>query len=113
MPQNVTVSINNGESSTTNTKVSLKLSATDNSGVSAYYASESNSAPASSTNGWQTLKPRNSYLWSEAVYSKYRINLRNLHKTVYVWFKDAKGNISNSVMILFNTFKIRIEMHQF
>ena len=95
-PQNVTVSINNGESSTTSTKVTLNLSANDNSGVSAYYASESNSAPASSADGWQTLKPRFIYygvkpftIGSESEYGTFT-------KTVYVWFKDAKGNVSNS-----------------
>lgn len=94
-PDNVSVSINNGADSTKTTQVSLKLSATDNSGVSAFYASENSTTPSSSAEGWHSLTPRNQYAGKKTFILSAETNPGSYTKTVYVWFKDAKGNVSN------------------
>ena len=77
----------------TSTKtVTLGLSASDNlSGVKAYYASEDSTIPTSPS--WTNIATSaTSYTASVS----YTLSSGNGLKNVYVWFRDAAGNISSS-----------------
>ena len=85
------ISINSGTSAyTKSTSVTLTLSATDSMGVTGYYLSTGSTAPSASASGWTTIDSTISYSGSVS---------RNLSagdglKIIYVWYKDAIGNIS-------------------
>ena len=91
-PTSPSVSIDSGASSTTSTSVALTLSATDNVGVTAYYASETSTTPSASAAGWTSVTSTTSYSASVS----FTLSSGSGTKTVYVWFKDAAGNISAS-----------------
>ena len=91
-PSSPSVSIDSGASSTTSTSVALTLSATDNVGVTAYYASETSTTPSASAAGWTSVTSTTSYSASVS----FTLSSGSGTKTVYVWFKDAAGNISAS-----------------
>ncbi|MBF0351554.1 MAG: S8 family serine peptidase [SAR324 cluster bacterium] len=96
-PSNAAVAINNGASSTNSTDVELKLSATDNVGVVAYYASESGTTPTANAQGWIQL----SSFISNTARVKFSLSTSttpgSYTKTVYVWYKDAAGNVSLTI----------------
>ncbi len=89
-PSSSSVSINSGASSTTSTSVTLTLSATDNVGVTGYYASETSTTPSASASGWTTITSATSY----SATASFTLSSGSGTKTVYVWFKDAAGNVS-------------------
>ncbi len=91
-PANPSVSINSGASSTSSTSVTLTLSATDSVGVTGYYASESSTKPASSNSGWKSVSSATSYSGSVS----FSLSSATGTKTLYVWFRDVAGNISDS-----------------
>ena len=84
------ISINSGASSTTSTAVTLTLSATDNSGVTGYYLSSSAITPLASAVGWVSV----SSVTSLSKVVSYILTSGAGTKTVYVWYKDAAGNVS-------------------
>jgi len=86
-PTGGTVSINSGSSYTKTTAVTLSLSASDNVGVTGYYIAESVITPSLSASGWKSLIASASHTLSTGDGSK----------TVYVWYKDAAGNVSATV----------------
>jgi len=91
-PVAVSLLIDNGASSTSNTAVTLDISATDDVAVTDYYASESAATPQASDSGWQSYQQSTSFTLSGSN------SLGVFQRTVYVWFKDAAGNVSaNSV----------------
>lgn len=92
-PTNTTSSnfINGGASSATSTSVTLALSATDTVGVTAYYASETSNTPSAS--GWTAVTSTTSYSASVS----FTLSTGDGTKTVYIWFKDAAGNVSAAV----------------
>lgn len=69
--------------STSLTVTGLSITASDNVGVTGYYLSESSVKPLASAVGWLVTKP-NSYTFASVG-----------SKTLYLWVKDAAGNISN------------------
>src|SRR3989338_3803351 len=91
-PSSPSVLINNGDTSTTSTSVTLTISATDNVGVTGYYASETSTTPSASASGWTSVTSTTSYSGSIS----FTLSSSSGTKTVYVWFNDAAGNISNS-----------------
>ena len=93
-PSNITSSnfINSGASSTTSTSVTLTLSAADNVGVTGYYASETSTTPSANASGWTSVTSTTSYSASVS----FALSSGSATKTVYVWFKDAAGNVSAS-----------------
>ena len=91
-PSSPSVSINNGDASTTSTSVTLSLSATDNAGVTAYYASETSTTPSSTASGWTSGTSTTSYSASVS----WTLSSGSGTKTVYVWFRDSAGNVSAS-----------------
>lgn len=95
IPSNTTASnfINSGASSTSSTSVTLSISATDSVGVTGYYASEASTTPSASATGWTSITSATSYSASVS----FTLSSGDGTKTVYVWFKDAAGNVSASV----------------
>ncbi len=85
------VSINSGASYTNSTAVTLTLTATDNVGVVGYYLSTSSSTPVASASGWNSVTSATSYTGSVS----YSLTSGDEQKTVYVWYKDAAGNVSS------------------
>ncbi|MBI5453773.1 MAG: hypothetical protein HY956_04010 [Deltaproteobacteria bacterium] len=91
-PTNAAVTINNGDGSTSSTYVTLTLSATDDEGVTGYYASESPIAPEPSAFGWAAVTRTPSY----AGIAAFTLSSTPGVKTVYTWFKDGDGMVSAS-----------------
>lgn len=91
-PTNPSVLIENDRYSSASFQVNLQLSAMDDTAVSAYYASESNIAPSATDSGWTSVVA-SSFFNSSVEFS---LSREVGTKTVYVWFKDASGNISES-----------------
>ena len=70
--------------------------ATDNVGVVDYYASENSSTPTNSSSGWNTVSSSTNYS-SNVNFSISGVSILGSHsRTVFVWFKDAAGNISSN-----------------
>ena len=92
-PSNPSISINSGASSTDNLTVSLSLSASDNVGVTAYYLSESSSTPTAQSQGWVEVSASTGYS-ADVGYTLADDTGGSTERTVYVWFKDAQGNLS-------------------
>ena len=90
-PANTSISINSNADNATSTSVTLAISATDNVGVTSYYASESNTTPEDSAS-WTSGTSTTSY---SANVSFTLSSDNNEIKTVYIWFKDSAGNISS------------------
>jgi len=84
------VSINNGAYRTNSLTVTLELSAADNIGVTGYYFSTSAIPPSSHTTGWTSATPAINYKQDVS----YTLSGDDGKNTVYVWYKDASGNIS-------------------
>lgn len=89
-PVNAPIPINFGASSTSKTAVALALTATDNVGVTGYYVSESPTPPSASAPGWTSVTSTASY----SADVSFTLSSGDGTKTVYVWFKDAAGNVS-------------------
>src|SRR3989338_4153518 len=94
-PSSPSVSINNGDTLTTSTAVTLTLSATDNVGVTAYYVSENSAVPSANASGWKSVTPSVSYS-AVVPFTLSSGSIGSSIKTVYVWFRDTAGNISAS-----------------
>ncbi len=82
--------INSGADYTDSTTATLALSATDNTGITGYYLSTSSSVPSASAPGWTTVASSTSY----SANVPYTLSSGDGSKTVYVWYKDATGNVS-------------------
>lgn len=87
-----TISANSGVSYTNSTTVTLNLSATDSVGVTGYYISESLSYPSASASGWTSVTSTTSY----SANISYSLSGSEGSKTIYVWYKDAAGNVSST-----------------
>jgi len=86
------LNINSGASYTNSTTVTLNLSATDSVGVTGYYISETLSYPSASASGWVSVASTTSY----SANVSYSFSGGDGSKTVYVWYKDAAGNVSTA-----------------
>ena len=91
-PAHPSIIINDGDNATYSDNVMLSLSATDAVGVTGYYASENSTTPVLSDSGWRSVTSATSY-YDNAYFT---LSSTNEDKTVYVWFKDAAGNLSTS-----------------
>ena len=87
-PTAVSVVIDNGTASTTNATVTLTSDATDDVGVTEYFASESSTTPQAVESGWDN--------YSTSVRCTFDNDTIET-KTVNAWFKDAAVNVSGSV----------------
>lgn len=86
------ISINSGDSYTNSTTVTLNLSATDNVGVTGYYLSADSNKPSASDPGWVSVSSTTSFSTSFS----YTLSSGDGSKTLYAWFKDAAGNVSDT-----------------
>ena len=84
------ISINDGDYCTNSLTITLELFATDNIGVTGYYLSTSAISPSSHTVGWTSITPSTNYK-EDVSYTLSNVDGEN---TIYVWYKDAAGNIS-------------------
>jgi hypothetical protein len=86
--------------------VTLAISATDNVGVTGYYASESSTTPEGSAS-WTSVTSTTSY---SANVSFTLSSDDNEIKPVYIWFKDSAGNISSpasdTIMAVYYSWKL-------
>lgn len=91
-PSNTTSSefINNASPDAVSQNVVLSISATDNKGVTAYLASENPEKPSADAPGWAPITSTFSYRADVA----FTLSKAYGNKTVYVWLRDAAGNIS-------------------
>ncbi|WP_347274635.1 SBBP repeat-containing protein [Candidatus Kuenenia sp.] len=85
------ISINNGNPYTNSANVTLKLSASDDVGITGYYISTNSSTPSSSSSGWTSISSTTNYSASIL----YTLDDGDGSKTIYVWYKDGAGNISD------------------
>jgi hypothetical protein len=94
-PTNTTIKkfVNGGKKVTTAAKVSLAISAKDNIGVTAYHVSERKKKPAASDPDWVAIVSAKSY---SARVGYEPPDKRDGKKMIYVRFKDAAGNISET-----------------
>lgn len=86
------VSINNADLTTASPNVTLYLRAFDNIAVTHYLLSENPSQPVLDADSWVSISSPTS------VYSAdipYYFSAEEGLKTIYVWFKDALGNLSS------------------
>ena len=84
------LTIDNATSSTTSTSVTLNMTAKDNVGVVAYMTSESSVPPSPSSSDWVSITSATSY----SANASFTLSTGYGVKFVYVWFKDAEGNIA-------------------
>ena len=94
--------INGGATTSTNDVVRLAIAAHDNIAVVAYYLSESATTPSVSSSGWHSVTAEQSYLADNI---EFPVSRGNGIKTIYAWFKDQTGNISDRIS---NTIKITV-----
>lgn len=88
-PASVAISLNSGAASTTSLTVTAAISGTDAVGVTGYYLSESSSTP--SAGSFTTVASATSF----SLNVNFNLSSGNGTKTVYVWLRDAAGNISS------------------
>ena len=90
-PTGTRVQINSGDSSTSNTEVTLNLSASDEtSGVSGYLVSESSDTDNLSEGNWVTFTTTSELSTSVSFTFSSESTAGTHKKTVYAWFKDAR-----------------------
>lgn len=87
------ITINNNASYTTTRDVTLNLSATDNTGVTGYSLSTNAVVPSATGTSWVSVTSAASFTRDVS----YTLNSGDGSKTVYAFYKDAAGNISNPV----------------
>lgn len=87
-----TISINADATYTNSTAVTLNLSATDDTGVTGYYLSTSSSIPSASETGWVSVASTANY----SANISYTITREDGSKRIYVWYRDAAGNVSTT-----------------
>jgi hypothetical protein len=73
-------------------KLSIAASESDGQGVRAYYVSEDPTPPTPLDSGWVNFPQKKEYRQNV----EYTLSEGNGKKTMYVWFKDANGNISEA-----------------
>ncbi|MGK5093259.1 SUMF1/EgtB/PvdO family nonheme iron enzyme [Deltaproteobacteria bacterium TL4] len=93
-PSNPSIAINNSDNSTGTVDVSLNLSALDDTGIVAYYVSESPTNPLASDSKWVHVTSTLSY---NETLSFILAGGDPGNRTVYVWFRDEAGNVSEKV----------------
>ncbi len=87
------ISIQGGASYTNLSEIALDLQATDNVGVTGYYLASGLPMPTALSSGWTPISSTTNY--RDTV--PYSLTGGDGSKTIYVWYKDANGNVSNTV----------------
>lgn len=94
-PYSTSIRINNNSASTTSTGVTLNLSAKDNIGITAYYASNASVTPAATAVGWIQVEKSQDLSMNVSYTLPGSLIAGTFLRTVYVWFKDGAGNVSS------------------
>ena len=96
-----TVSINNNNTFTKSNEVLLNLFAADNVGVVGYYVSCEATVPIVTDSKWVLVVKAKTYIAN----IPYTFDKKDGIKTIYVWYKDNIGNISDmaSASIILDT----------
>jgi hypothetical protein len=92
-PPSGAITINSGALFTASTNVALGLSANDAVGVVGYYVSNSSTIPTAGQAGWTAVASTASLA---TTLNNWSIASGDGGKTVYAWYKDAAGNVSNT-----------------
>lgn len=95
-PPTGSITINDGAHYTNSPTVILNLSATDNIGVTGYYISADPMVPSATTPGWISLSPFAAYTEEFDKDVPYTLRNDDGTYTVYVWYKDIAGNVSDA-----------------
>lgn len=101
-PQNPYAVINHGAFMTNSPEVMVTISANDvDTGVGAYFVSESPLTPMAGTPGWVEVEPAVKF----GATIPFILSPDDGQKTIYVWFKDVGNNISTpaTTTVLVNT----------
>jgi hypothetical protein len=91
-PTNPAISVNGDATYSNTVNVILKLSADDGGGVTGYFVSEDSNTPSTNHSGWVSVESAADYIADEP----FTLSSGDGGKTVYVWYKDFIGNISQS-----------------
>jgi len=89
-PTSNTFTIDSDAGSTDSNAVLLNLDASDEVGVSAYFASEINTVPDVTADEWISIT--NNMVYTDDV--SFILSGASGDKTVYIWYRDLAGNIS-------------------
>ncbi|MCC7211863.1 MAG: hypothetical protein E3K40_11590 [Candidatus Brocadia sp.] len=85
------LSINNGATFTNSTTITLNLSATDHGGITGYFISDRSDTPQTSDSDWVSVVSTTSFTAD----IQHIVSSDEGNKTIYAFYKDASGNISN------------------
>lgn len=91
-PPTGSIRINAGDHCTNSLTVTVNLSATDNTGITGYYLSANATPPSQYSTGWTSIPATTEYLDEVS----YTLDNGDGDNAVYVWYKDASGNISDT-----------------
>lgn len=86
--------ISNSSESVDSTRITLGLSASDNTTVTAYLASEDSLVPPLDDSGWISVEPAADYNESVSFFLSPGTPGTVSGREVHVWFRDGAGNIS-------------------
>jgi len=86
------IKINTDSDYVDSASVTLTFSASDNIGVTGYFLSSSSAKPSIDNVGWTSISSTINY--GEDI--SYTLSGGDESKTLYVWYKDAAGNVSDS-----------------
>ncbi len=104
-PINQSVLINNGDTLTNSTDVSLSLAASDNLALTAYFASENSSTPDLLDPEWEAFTPSQDVADIEVSFTLANPGAPgSYNRQVHTWWRDVAGNLSsaaNDTIILF------------
>ncbi|MBT4286081.1 MAG: hypothetical protein HOD92_01995 [Deltaproteobacteria bacterium] len=93
-PFNSSIVINNGEASTHSKTLKVRFSARDNIGIVGYYLSDQATTPEITSSGWIHITPAAAMSVNKKYYLRQTESLNQKQLTLFVWFKDAAGNVS-------------------
>ena len=96
-PSSASVSLTSGKDSTHQRNESFSIAANDIVGVISYNLSESSIQPKLGNSDWSDTTSTTSFTGT----SLFTLSSREGTKTVYAWFRDFAGNISNEVNTTF------------
>ncbi len=91
-PANASIALSNPTFTAKSLTLTAKLSASDPTGVTGYYLSESSTPPSIGTPGWVSVTSATSY---SATVSISAAQTQNANKNIYAWFRNTVGGISS------------------
>jgi len=93
-PFNASIMINNGEAVADSKTLKVSFSARDNIGIVGYYLSDKAITPEISSSGWIHITRAAAMSVNKKYHLKQTESRNQERVTLFVWFKDAAGNVS-------------------